>query len=727
MTTLKNSIIKLFGLILVWLLFFSDLSSTASTQWLPLRDSDLRIIPGSAFDLSQQFVNSSDSIQEPLVVTNEGHLIEKNNPSTTNLRFLGASLNFSPPHGGFPEHSQAAELATQLRLKGYNMARFHFVDAMLMTGREKDFDYDPVQVDRFHYLLYALKKNGIRWAIDAATSPNGAYGDIKPHRWINQKDLKLRVYFDPEAQEHWKTMVNTILNVKNPHTGTIILQDPALIYVALFNEAGIGFITRNGYPLVFQNEYQKWITAKHPSYQDHPIPGRYEQSPESALMQEFIGELERNTTIWMTDYLQSIGYAGLISTLNNGRSLQTIASRINLDIITGHSYHDHPSDFSREGSVQNADSSLDNALSYYRKLAVTRFVGKPFGAEEYDHPYWNPYRREAGLAIPALASFQNWDLICRFTNPVELNYNPEGPERSRAIHPFGIGMDPIASAGETLAAFLFRRGDILPSQNLVSIGLDRNDSFSEYAGIREIPDSFSFLSLVTGTGIQWSQGTLHSPLNFNLTSDGEIFFNKLHAGTVISWQKIYEKLKAANILRADNQTSPTANLFENDTGQIFINPQKRQMLVVTPKTEAVVFEEFTPLRLNSLSIESASAPAMVAISSVDNKEIGKSSRLLLIIATDAINTGSKFQDGRSQLLELGTLPVLLQSIDITLNIRLEQPSGFSLYALSMTGERREKLNLQHSNDTLGFRINLSDLANGPTTYFELVKETNLKE
>jgi hypothetical protein len=728
MTPYKKSAIKLFGLALVCLWYFPHHSLTASPQWLAVRDKDLRIKAGSALDLSQLFdKTSADLIQEPLVISADGHLYKKNNPSTAPLRFLCASLTFSPPHGGFPEHGQADELATQLRLKGYNLARFHFVDAMLMTERDKDFDYDPVQVDRFHYLLYALKRNGIRWAIDAATSPNGAYGNIKPHRWINQKELKLRVYFDPEAQDHWKTMVNTILNVKNPYTDTIILQDSALTYVTLFNETGIGFITRDGYPLAFQNKYQEWITAKYPNYKAHATPGRYDHSPEAAFMQKFIGELELNTAVWMTEYLKNLGYNGLVTTFNNGRNLQAIASRINLDIITGHSYHDHPSDFTREGSRQKADSSLDDTLSYYRRLAVTRFIGKPFGAEEYDHPYWNPYRREAGLALPALASFQNWDLICRYTNPVELRYDPDGPERARAIYPFGIGMDPVASAGETLSIFLFRRGDVQPSQNQMTIELARNDTFSEYAGIREIPDPFSLLSLVTGIGIQWTDSSLHSPLNFNLASHGGTILQKLYGGTTTTWQNIYEKLNSANILAADNRTSPTGDFFESDTGQIFINPPIRRMTVITPKTEAVVFENFTPLRLNSMSIENADVPAMVAISSLDNKEIAKSSRLLLIIATDAINSGSKFQNGRIQLMELGTLPVLLQATDITMNIRHEYPEGFSLYALSMTGERRERLELQRNNDNLSLRINLSDLKNGPTTYFELVKENSVQD
>lgn len=79
---------------------------------------------------------------------------------------LCASLAWSPASGGFPDHVTADRYARQLAMHGYNLARLHFVDASLMFGRDRDFDYDPETLDRIQYLLAALKRNGIYWMVD---------------------------------------------------------------------------------------------------------------------------------------------------------------------------------------------------------------------------------------------------------------------------------------------------------------------------------------------------------------------------------------------------------------------------------------------------------------------------------------------------------------------------------------------------------------------------------
>ena len=71
-----------------------------------------------------------------------------------------------PGLGGFPDHADADRYALQLARHGYNIARLTFLDASLMSGRDGDFDFDPQVLDRIHYLLAALKRNGISWIID---------------------------------------------------------------------------------------------------------------------------------------------------------------------------------------------------------------------------------------------------------------------------------------------------------------------------------------------------------------------------------------------------------------------------------------------------------------------------------------------------------------------------------------------------------------------------------
>ncbi|MCS6758378.1 MAG: hypothetical protein MO852_04355 [Candidatus Devosia euplotis] len=62
----------------------------------------------------------------------------------------------------------------------------------LMFGRQGDFDIDPDVLDRIHYLMSALKREGISWIVDGMTSARGRlrrYDD----RWDGKGDLKQSV------------------------------------------------------------------------------------------------------------------------------------------------------------------------------------------------------------------------------------------------------------------------------------------------------------------------------------------------------------------------------------------------------------------------------------------------------------------------------------------------------------------------------------------------------
>src|SRR5262245_15594551 len=97
------------------------LSATAAAQegWLTVRDTDLRIEAGSALDFSS-LVDSPDSLRERIGINDAGRFA-LNGGKGERRRFLCAPIVFSGPHGGFPNHADADELAKQLRLHGYGL------------------------------------------------------------------------------------------------------------------------------------------------------------------------------------------------------------------------------------------------------------------------------------------------------------------------------------------------------------------------------------------------------------------------------------------------------------------------------------------------------------------------------------------------------------------------------------------------------------------------------
>jgi hypothetical protein len=733
--------------LLVWLLGISAPCHAEQnpSPWLPINDHDLSIQAGSALDFSALVETGVAGQHGRIIRSTNGHLAYADDPKTPR-RFFCAS---QPDGTGevFPDHATADRYARQVRLHGYNLARFHFVENELMDGRNKDFDFNPEQLDRFHYFLAALKREGIYWMLDGLSSWNGVYGDVGDDRWIFKHDVKLGVYFDEQAQAHWRKLIDKVLNTKNPYTKLTPLQDPALMGVILVNENSLNHVVNlSTLDLAdirkVDKAFSQWLEKKYGS-----TPKAFEIWGESldstgiivarndwsasvrvADTQRFYYEAQKNTLQWMTDYLRGLGYQGLISNYDNWSNLQDSASRQLLEWVDMHEYQDEPSDWVSVGSSLKQESSFVSNLAYIRELASTRYWFKPFTVSEYDQPFWDTSRYETGLAVGAYASFQDWDLICRHSSAIELSYGEKGDDRTRqAIYPFDVGMDPIARADETVAALLFARQDVKTALHKIDIRLTPDYVFNQQAGIGKLPEEITNLALVTGLGLSWQNGLatvdkVIEPDNPTPTLVNKIIYRvKQWLGlSVHRWKNSLDSLKDDGILPESN-VSNSEGLFQTDTGEITLNSTDQILSVVTEKTEAVAFGSNLPSPLASLTIKSASAPALLAVSSIDGLALAQSKRLLLIYATDARNSGMTFADSNAQALtNLGTLPILIKNSQITFSLNNVNTAKLHLYTLKLNGQRGVELPIDKTiPNTLKIVLNLNAISETPSTYFEL--------
>lgn len=745
----------LLGLIL--LAGFQISSPAADTSaWAEVKDTDLKIAPGSVLDFSRQFGTDARPVVVPLGVDGQGHLALRQGKGPR-LRLLGATLLFGGPHGPLPDHRAADELAGQLRMHGYNLVRFHYIDEALMEGRSKDFDYDPQALDRFYYLLSALKQQGIYWMLDAATSENGVYAQTNAPPSGAKRNLRLELHIKPAAQDHWKKMVVTLLGKTNPYTKQRILADPALAMITVMNESGLEYLTRYGYQEELRKPFQKWLRKKYKSSAalraawpnvevssigDIMLPDEGEISPRVTDLLRFFSDLERSTLHWTTGFLRKQGYKGLVTNYNNGVSVYSRTIGQDLKLVTQHGYYDHPSRFIQPGSEEKGISSIEEIVPYARDFASSRYAGKPFFIDEYDHPFWSPWRREAGIVIPAYAALQGWDGIARFANPVELEYGTSEFQRHTLINPFGIGMDPVARAGETLAALLFRRADVRQAQSGVVIDLATQSVYAEGGGRgRPMPDDLSSIGLVTGLGLRWnsaaSKKIAHKKTGLAFALDPESSgYLKSNADKIAAkfdnekspfWTERIDELRAAGILPKQNRTDSASGIYQSDTGEITLETRARRMSVITPNTEAAVFDQGLPLTLQQVKVESASSPALIAVSAVDGRRLADSERILLIVATDALNSDMRFSNGRSMLHDLGTPPIRILTARITLTLQHNAPQGLRLYSTALNGMRMDAIPTEAVAGGLSFTLDTGSLSHGPTTYFELVKEQGEKQ
>lgn len=714
--------------------------SYAASSWHALKDIKLEVKRGSALDFSGF---SSRSLA--------GHLRFEREDRTQ--RFLCASMVPSAPNGGIPEKSESDRWVEQLKRTGYNLVRLHYIDAVLMTGRSGDFDYDPAAFDRLHYLMAKLKDAGIYWFVDGLTSSNGAYGNVQPHRWVNRHSLHEKLYYDPSALAHWKRVVTSIWGKVNPYTGLAPLNDPAMLGMVLVNEGGIAFIsTLSGhYAAGLREPFGAWLAGRYPddaalknawggktTRRDHvgvsvdvpdKIRGKDARSRDFAI---FVAERETALYRDMEAHVRLRGFKGLVTNYNNWNLNHAHSVRNSLDWVDMHAYQSLPTGFSEPGSSMPQTSIFDDVGRYGRVLANSRHWGKPFTVTEYGQPFWNQWRHESAAWLPALAAFQGWDAICQFAElPVMLEYNASaGPSRRRALVPFGVGADPIARGGERLAALLFLRGDLAPSRAKVRLSMDPTGIFEDGKAWGQVPEDLSRLALVAASGLDMSatesKVKADGEMAFLLDSHSSGLLDKrenaaLKKGFLPGKDPIL-RLKASGLLPASNRSDPAKGLFETDTGQMLFDARNKRLIIATDRTVAFTLRSGSE-NAGGIELTGLSSPATVAVGALDDQVIEKSKRMLVWVLTDAINTEMEFSDNsRMTLKKLGKFPPRIRAVNGRLAIRHATPGSLKVWAVDQAGRRVAQVSSNAEGGSLKFSVDNVVPGYGPVTYFEVAEK-----
>jgi hypothetical protein len=187
----------------------------------------------------------------------------------------------------------------------------------------------------------------------------------------------------------------------------------------------------------------------------------------------FLRDLEHRYYAAMVGHVRTnCGYPGLIFGTIMANSPATVQSR--LDVIDGHAYWQHPQ-FpnnpwdSVDWTVNNV--SLVNTLgddNTLANLARERIRGKPFTVTEYNHPQPMYYGAEGPLLLAAYAAFQDWDGLWMF----DYGHGQDGTATMGYARSF---FDTAQHSGKManllLAANLFRRGDVRPAVNEITMAL----------------------------------------------------------------------------------------------------------------------------------------------------------------------------------------------------------------------------------------------------------------
>jgi hypothetical protein len=380
------------------------------------------------------------------------------------------------------------------------------------------------------------------------------------------------------------------------------------------------------------------------------------------------------------------------------------------------------------------NSAIGQGMAYFRGLAGTRQWGAPFFISEWGHPFWSPWRYEAGLTFPSLAALQGWQMISQHARAVAI-------PNDKTIHTFQVSNDPPLKAGEYIAALLFRRGDVQTSPHRIEIKINQPDLLDSFSLQDALPGSITRLSLLAGLGLHLSERPGAAPraayqADWSLTPPMEgaqvsTVGAEQGGGAQVLKEKSGETqgilldtvaaLRTRKILGADNRTNIEQGIYESDTGQILLNEKNRTIEVRTPRSEGATLTEASPqVKLGSLEAKNLGGNAAIFVGSLTETPIVQSNRLLLIVATDALNTDMEFSDEqRRKHLKPGKAPILVRVAKIECHLTHERPDTLRMWALDANGVRGEEIPLVVKDGGIEVLIDTGKLTAGPTPYFEI--------
>ncbi|PAW79905.1 MAG: hypothetical protein B9S32_00850 [Verrucomicrobia bacterium Tous-C9LFEB] len=739
-----------------------------SNEWKAVNMDDLLVKEGSALDLRKvsevprptSLLSRLGLVKAPaklprLEVGPTGRIVVEGRPDIT-VKLHGGGVNTPRIFDKSMKDPEWKELwkreILQARLQGYNILRLS-TDAVY----PEDMNIRPDQFDKFDYFTSTLAENGGYTFLTV-----GASGVYLKNAWGpllqgERRDYKLRMYLgDEQVRKAWKYGVEALMNHVNAYTGVPWKDDPSIACIELFNEQEWGFF----YPksklaeqtrLEFDTRYRLWLQEKYKtvetlsrawgmqapaSFESVMTPEEFPFSRREARDNDYIlfcAELSRESVAWMRDVLRATGYKGMVAQYNMshwqaGQEVRWEESQVTI----ANAYHNHPTAFDNPGSKCGQESSIGAGAWYSRSISCMRFADRPLIVTEYNHSFWNPYQYECGIVFGAYAALNSFDAVFIHEGPVF--YYAE----KSLVNVFNVGYSPVSRAGEFLLSCLFLRGDVKASPHRVELQIPKEYLETNCNGGRSVSSDQGRIAFMTGFSIAFpwakrAEGVGTAPqADLVLTPDSGAEFISAGGGWAISGKDskstkfsldaAVARMKEMGLLSQSNISDPSKGIFQSDTGEITMRSRENLIKVVTSRSEAVAMEGNKGESIGLLNVSDTSVPALVATCAVDQKNLDESGRIVLIYSTQVVNNEMELSPDRSTLVNLGKLPVLMRVGRLSASLRNINGAKMSLYALGLDGTRRGKLPVAFVDGTLQIHIDTAALKDGPTPFFELVKE-----
>ena len=641
-------------------------SETDTSDWVAYT------LPWDSAPVDVSFLNHRPAGRFGFVQASDGKFVFAD--SSEEVRFWGTCFSAG---ANFPTHEQAEKIARRLARFGINMVRTHHADAPWAERHffKKDADdtrqFDPESLDRFDYLLYCLKQEGIYIYLDQLVNRYFKAGDGVDAVENLEACAKPYSNFDPRLIELQKEFSKNLWSHVNPYTGLAYKDDPAIAMMEFANENDLFTqqVTLEPYRSRLEARFRRWAAERGVQVPE----GDVDFTRKTDDIMRFLVDVQRDYYLEMQGYLRDeVGVRVPMTGSNWSRNAALLAALRDMDFTDSHTYWNHPS-----GENFGNTPMIAARSTFFGGLAFQRVEGKPFFISEWDEPWPNEWRAEQPCWVAAISALQGWNGLTVYT------YR----------HTSSVPVDSLTGAFETFndparfglfahAALMYRRADVASDDTSVAV---------------EIPED---LALSAQSPSAWSIGA----------------YRDLSEIRRIETALYGARGKHERVLGLDDEVEATEGERVSVTGEIRRDIEKRVGLIDTARSQAVYgfLAEAGPMQTRDMTVDCSSLFATVALSSLSDAPIRDSESLLLAAVGRAENTGFQYNFTRKKRLGSGSGPILIDPIRATVSIVTARPD-LRVHALAPDGSRSSEVPASYTDGRLTFDI-------GPeakTMYYEI--------
>ncbi len=637
-------------------------------------------------------------------------------------RFWGTNFNSG---ANFPEHTFSEMVARRLAKFGVNIVRTHQMDAEWATPnlfqfnrlRPKDHtrSLDPESLDRLDYLFYCLKQQGIYIYLDLLT-----YRQFKPGDGVDAvaslpQAAKPYHYFDPRLIELQKEFNEALWTHLNPYTGLAYKDDPAIVLCELVNESDLFAQppVLEPYRTRLEARYLDWCAANGLTFPEQPVDFSKPDSlsNRASEMARFLVEVMEDYYREMIAHLRKIGVKIPINGTNWSINLGVTAAQRDVDFCDSHAYWNFPL---WESSGTNTTPMVASHDNVFNSLSLARLAGKPFFVSEWDQAWPDEWRAESPLAYAAVAALQGWSGVTIHTYRYSTWDAEErlggGAETINSItyrNHFDAANDPAKFGLFYHAALLLRRGDVQPAQKTTAVqlpGLEIDPASPGGSGSKE---RCSWL-LKRPSDLPGLRG-LPEMQRLSLLLGGK-------ARTASDTHPLADLATSGLVPESQGQV-------ESVTGELWRSWHKRFGTIDTPRTKAAYgfLAADGPVYFQGLALEVTTDFAVIALSSLTDDPLDRSSSILLTAVGRCDNTDAQYDPDHRLQASFGRPPVLIEPIQAKIRLSTLRPD-LKVIVISEHGELVTRLPVEYARQPggggiLSFEIGPQPDWNPSTIYY----------